>query len=170
MSRHFDPSDLPFVGDTGAEIGYIGTLSAFRRELDGKARDGGANFSDVQRAKDAETATHEYEAHLFCDPKQKSADASELCPYVGSMSTKPNITEQSKTLFLAYANDAGNWSGTPMVGGNVGRAAADKGNLTQLKQAGLLTTFNSDGCMFVDFTKEGIEFATSEGVDLSFID
>jgi hypothetical protein len=30
-----------------------------------------------------------------------------------------NLTEQSKALFLAYAKDAGNWGGTPLVGGNV---------------------------------------------------
>ena len=80
MSRHFDPSDLPFAGHRRPNIRYRDTLLAFRRELGVKARDGGAKFSDVQRAKDAETATRDYEAHIFRDPKQKSADDSELHP------------------------------------------------------------------------------------------
>ena len=45
------------------------------------------------------------------------------------------ITEQSKTLFIAYVNDASNWCGLPMVGGNVdiNGVNIDKGNLTHLK-------------------------------------
>lgn len=32
------------------------------------------------------------------------------------------ITPQSLKVFLAYAADAPNWGGTPLVGGNVGGA------------------------------------------------
>jgi hypothetical protein len=77
-----------------------------------------------------------------------------------------NITEQSKALFLEYAGDAGNWNGTPLVGGNVGGTKEDRGNLTQLKRAGLLTTFESDGEMWVQFTPAGKEFAVANGVML----
>lgn len=43
-----------------------------------------------------------------------------------------NITEQSKSVFTMYWNDAGNWSGTPGVGLNVGGSKEERGNLTQL--------------------------------------
>ena len=54
------------------------------------------------------------------------------------------ITERSKQLFIKYANDAGNWNGTPLVGGNVGGSKEDRGNLTQLKKAGLVETFTEE--------------------------
>jgi hypothetical protein len=77
-----------------------------------------------------------------------------------------NITERSKALFLAYAKDAGNWSGTPLVGGNVGASAEDRGNLTQLKQAGLLTTDRMDGHLWVHFSDLGREYAREYGVEI----
>lgn len=77
------------------------------------------------------------------------------------------ITERSKALFLDYAKDAGNWSGTPLVGGNVGTEKEDQGNLTQLKQAGLLTTFDGDRReMWIEFTPAGREFAKENGVTI----
>lgn len=69
--------------------------------------------------------------------------------------TEINVTEKSKALFIAYAKDADNWGGTPPVGGNVGGSAEDRGNLTQLKQAGVLVTFRSDGMTWVEFTEVG---------------
>lgn len=78
------------------------------------------------------------------------------------------ITDRSKELFKAYARDAANWSGTPLVGGNVGGSKEDRGNLTQLKQAGLLETFVSDGCTWIQFTAAGKEFAA--GMDINIID
>lgn len=75
-----------------------------------------------------------------------------------------DITERSLALFLAYAHDAGNWNGTPLVGGNVGDSKEDRGNLTQLKRAGLVTTFESDGEMWVEFTATGKALATQHGV------
>jgi hypothetical protein len=76
------------------------------------------------------------------------------------------ITERSKELFLDYAKDAGNWSGTPCVGGNVGGTAEDRGNLTQLKQAGLITTFKSDGDLWVSFTDLGVAYALENGIEI----
>jgi hypothetical protein len=76
------------------------------------------------------------------------------------------ITETSLKVFLAYARDAGNWSGTPLVGGNVGGGTAERGNLTQLKQAGLITTFYDEGCTWITFTDAGKALAASNGVDL----
>jgi hypothetical protein len=76
------------------------------------------------------------------------------------------ITETTKALFLAYAKDADNWSGTPMVGGNVGGSAEERGNLTQMKKAGLVTTFNDEGCTWLRFTPEGVKFARDNGVEM----
>jgi hypothetical protein len=79
-----------------------------------------------------------------------------------------NITAQSAALFTAYANDADNWNGTPLVGGNVllVSAAADRGNLTDLKKAGLISTFVEEGCSWVKFTPLGVEYAASLGIAL----
>jgi hypothetical protein len=76
------------------------------------------------------------------------------------------LTEASKALFIAYAKDAGNWSGTPLVGGNVGGSKADVGNLTDLKKKGLITTFRDEGCDWITFTPAGREYARSLGVTI----
>ena len=75
------------------------------------------------------------------------------------------ITEKSRDVFIAYAKDAGNWSGTPLVGGNVGGSKEERGNLTQLKRAGLITTFEDDGT-WITFTELGKKFAAIYGVEL----
>jgi hypothetical protein len=77
-----------------------------------------------------------------------------------------NITQTSKDLFLAYAKDAGNWSGQPLVGGNVGGTKEQRGNLTQLKQAGLITTFRDEGHDWIKFTDSGKQFAAENGVEI----
>ena len=76
------------------------------------------------------------------------------------------LTDASKALFVAYANDAGNWNGTPMVGGNVGGSKEDRGNLTDLKRKGLLTTFRDEGLDWVSFTDAGLDYAKSIGIEL----
>lgn len=77
-----------------------------------------------------------------------------------------DITPRSMELFLAYARDAGNWSGTPLVGGNVGGSAEDRGNLTQLKRAGLISTFPYDGDTWIEFTESGRALAADNGITL----
>lgn len=78
------------------------------------------------------------------------------------------ITPQSLDLFLAYAKDSGNWSGTPLVGGNVGGdAKAQRGNLTQLKKASLIRTWTDEGCTWLAFTDEGKALAASHGVTIA---
>lgn len=77
-----------------------------------------------------------------------------------------NITAQSLDLFLDYARDAGNWGGCPLVGGNVGGSKEDRGNLTQLKRAGLITTFKCDGETWVEFTAAGKSLAEGHGVEM----
>ena len=76
------------------------------------------------------------------------------------------LTEGSLALFLAYAKDAGNWGGTPLVGGNVAQTATHNGNLTHLKKFGLLSTFRSDGWMWISFTDLGKAFAKENGINI----
>jgi hypothetical protein len=77
-----------------------------------------------------------------------------------------NITEQSKALFIAFAKDAANWNGEPLVGGNVTTDAQARGNLTQLKRAGLVTTFKDEGSLWLQFTPAGREYAKTLGIEL----
>lgn len=77
-----------------------------------------------------------------------------------------DITETSKQVFLAYAKDACNWSGSPLVGGNVGGTKEERGNLTQLKKVGLITTFRDEGCDWIQFTEAGKTFAAENGITI----
>lgn len=78
-----------------------------------------------------------------------------------------NITSESKRVFIAYANDAPNWNGMPLVGGNVGGSKEERGNLTQLKRAGLITTDVDEGLTWISFTGKGKEFARSLGIAMN---
>ena len=80
--------------------------------------------------------------------------------------SQTEITPQSLKVFLAYAGDAGNWGGTPLVGGNVDGGPEERGNLTQLKRAGLIQTSRDDGATFVHFTPAGEALAAEHGVPL----
>ena len=77
----------------------------------------------------------------------------------------------AKELFALYVSDSGNWGGTPMVGGNVTLLGdrEDRGLLTHLKKAGLITTFKQDredgGNTFVEFTSEGRAYAVELGLE-----
>jgi hypothetical protein len=77
-----------------------------------------------------------------------------------------DITETSLKVFLAYADDADNWNGTPLVGGNVGGDKAERGNLTQLKKAGLITTGIEEGHTWLFFTDAGKALAAKHGIKL----
>ncbi len=79
-----------------------------------------------------------------------------------------NLTNRSLQLFLAYARDAGNWSGNPLIGGNVGGSKEDRGNITQLKRAGLITTSEHErGLAYISFTAEGIALAAQHGIEMA---
>ncbi len=78
--------------------------------------------------------------------------------------TTPALTPRTLALFLEYARDAGNWSGTPLVGGNVGGSKEDRGNITQMKRAGLVTTFVDEGNTWLEFTAAGALYAVANGV------
>lgn len=75
-----------------------------------------------------------------------------------------SVTEESKRVFIQYWEDKGNWSGTPLVGGNVGGTKEERGNLTQLKRAGLISTFDYDGEVWIQFTDKGEAFAENLGL------
>jgi hypothetical protein len=69
-----------------------------------------------------------------------------------------NVTPAMKTLFLTLWNDAGNWSGTPLMDDNSKSAS---GVLLNLKKVGLVTTFTDEGQVWVDFTDAGKEYAAT---------
>lgn len=71
------------------------------------------------------------------------------------------LTAESESLFRALVDEAGDWSGTPLV--EITRQ--QKGNLTDLKRAGLLTTQADRGCTFACFTAKGVELAKELGLD-----
>lgn len=80
--------------------------------------------------------------------------------------TTPDITQQSLDLFLAFARDAGNWNGTPLVGGNVRSSKEHCGNLTQLKKAGLIETFVEEGRTWLAFTEAGKKLAKDHKISI----
>jgi hypothetical protein len=71
------------------------------------------------------------------------------------------LTPASKSLFISFAEDAADWGGEPLL--NI--TAAQRGNLTDLKKHGLLTTFRDEGCDWVIFTDAGREFAAANGIE-----
>lgn len=84
----------------------------------------------------------------------------------GNKMQNVNITKQSKSLFIEYWKDAANWSGTPAIGHNVESSKENNGNLTQLKVAGLITTWNDDGSTWLRFTNAGKEYGKSIGLNV----
>lgn len=76
------------------------------------------------------------------------------------------LTPRSLELFLAYAADAGNWGGCPLVGGNVGGGREDTGNLTHLKKAGLITTYTDGAAVYIHFTEAGRNLAAEHGIKI----
>jgi hypothetical protein len=77
------------------------------------------------------------------------------------------LSEGALKLFLAYAADASNWSGSPLVGGNVEHGLPENGYLTALKKAGLLTTFVDERLPWINFTEAGVSLAAQHGIKVS---
>lgn len=77
------------------------------------------------------------------------------------------LSAGAETLFRAYARDAHNWSGQPLVGGNVTSNKQTDGYLTALKKAELITTFTDEGNVWIQFTEKGHALAKKMGEDLS---
>lgn len=71
--------------------------------------------------------------------------------------------------FTDLVNDAGNWSGIVGLDCNISVGPTEKGYLTQLKKAGLVTTDRSEGISWLYFTPAGIDYAKSLGLDTTGI-
>lgn len=82
-----------------------------------------------------------------------------------------SLTPKSLALFLDFANDAGNWHGTPLVGGNAEMTKAKRGNLSDLVQKGLvIVSDDGEGQTWIHFTAAGVELAKGNGVDLDWVE
>ncbi len=73
---------------------------------------------------------------------------------------KEVLTPSSQHLFTAIVGAAGNWSGTPPCYELIN--SQTRGNLTQLKRAGLVTTFRSDCEEWISITPAGKAKAKAE--------
>lgn len=73
------------------------------------------------------------------------------------------LTDATRRLFVSLADDAANWMGEPLLGGNFPTDRHTNGNVTDLKSKGLITTFDDDGDIFVQFTDAGRKFAAEIG-------
>lgn len=77
--------------------------------------------------------------------------------------TIKKLAAATHTRFVEYYKDAGNWDGSPLVGGNVGGEPADKGYIVNMKKAGLVETWMDDGDVWMDFTDLGHAYFTQHG-------
>ena len=75
-----------------------------------------------------------------------------------------NLTTASQELFTLLAEDAPNWGSMVPTDGNVDMTGSQRGNLTQLKKAGLITTTQYDGSAWVLFTEAGVAYAEELGI------
>ena len=87
------------------------------------------------------------------------------------MNTAIELTKESLDLFQAYAADAWNWSGQPLVSdGNISPTKEQRGNLSDLVKKGLIQIKTWDDPLqeqYIKFTDMGVEFAKTLGIDLS---
>lgn len=82
---------------------------------------------------------------------------------------KQKLTPRSFELLVDHMKDAPNWSGAPLVGGNVKFTKEDRGNLTQLKRAGLIRTEADEDrkdLTWMYFTASGKELARELNIEL----
>jgi hypothetical protein len=76
-----------------------------------------------------------------------------------------DLTPATLALFTALCKDAHHWSGVPLLD----VTPAEKGNLTDLKKLGLISTTQDDDnrkCVWVEFKQAGRELAKQIGHDL----
>lgn len=73
-----------------------------------------------------------------------------------------NVTDKSLALFLRFAREAGHWNGTPLLD----ISKEERGNLTQLKTEGLVSTFKDEGCEWIRFSPAGVALAASHGFEI----
>ena len=79
------------------------------------------------------------------------------------------LTEGSHKVFMMYAEDADNWSGTPWVSeGNISLTGAQRGNLSDLVKKGLIKIEGVDNMQYVVFTEDGKAYAAANGLNTEY--
>ena len=87
------------------------------------------------------------------------------------MAEVEQITAGTEALFRALVEDAPNWSGASLFGGNVRSFPSDKGHLTHLKKLGFVVTeIDDDKTVWVYFTNEGKRIAADLGYSVEVTD
>ncbi len=76
--------------------------------------------------------------------------------------TTSEMTPATLEVFKRHAKDAPNWAGAPMLD----ISKEERGNLTDLKVRGLLTTDKDEGIEWVYFTPAGYELARTLGYEI----
>lgn len=76
--------------------------------------------------------------------------------------TTATMTTETEKLFIELGEDAGNWSGQPMLDYNVPIGRQRRGNLTDLKKLGLLRTASNEDGTYVVFTDKGKELLKNQ--------
>ena len=72
------------------------------------------------------------------------------------------MTPSSLALFSRLCAESHDWNGMPLVD----CTSSERGNLTDLKKLGLLTTERDDGCFWVRFTDSGYAKAAELGLSI----
>ena len=81
------------------------------------------------------------------------------------MSQTIELTTDSLKTFLAYADDAGNWSDEPWVSnGNIECTKEMRGNLSDLVKKGLIQILGNGKGQFIRFTAAGAELAAGHKI------
>ena len=89
------------------------------------------------------------------------------CPAVKKTESRGvKLTDTSLKLFIELAEDAKNWHSVIPTDGNVKITKKLRGNLTNLKRAGLITVKRVDGSSWLLFTPKGEEYADELGIDV----
>ena len=97
------------------------------------------------------------ECYACGDARQRADKDAKFKAIDGDLAAKVGLTRDTLHLLALFAKDAPNWSDHPYVGDNFTITPSLKGNLTDLKQKGLITTqYDEDAGMdYVTFTDAG---------------
>jgi len=137
---------------------------------------GGEHMEGCKSAKDFGPSNPESWQHASEDAINAAIAAGEEAAATAALEFPTEPKAQAKTLglplksfqfFRDLAEDAGNWGGTPLIGGNVAAGRSAGGMTRKLIDAGLIRTFDDEGDSFASFTAEGIAAAAKLGIDLS---
>lgn len=76
------------------------------------------------------------------------------------------LTDASLRLFIELAEDARNWHNVIPTDGNITITKKLRGNITNLKRAGLIVMREERGSSWLLFTPKGEEYADQLGIDV----